>query len=300
MVHEKNWRASLFVQDSVIHENFSEFLQPFRYFRIQRVATFCIVVFVFLFWDFCLAWSQVRPVLFVQHVNLTQPDGNLSHSDLPVLATVGTKLSVLHCIRIPFLNEMWFLTIDPFVRKSVFIAKLSERPDCWRVFEDFHSQEYIQFFDVNCVASSCVCTSPLAVMTVVGLHDFVKVSISAENKSFMLIMCINTPQSTTNSRSSGLRLDASKHLFSEGEKNAALFFSFNFEYFWPASTLLHGTSLLPLCLLLRPILKFWRIGVTLMRSTWSNHSERRILVKNVCVTCNGFREFYTSDRFPYV
>ena len=27
------------------------------------------------------------------------------------------------------------------------------------------------------VASSCVCTSPLAVMTIVGLHDFVKVSI---------------------------------------------------------------------------------------------------------------------------
>ena len=27
------------------------------------------------------------------------------------------------------------------------------------------------------VASSCVCTSPLAVMTIVGLHDFVKVSV---------------------------------------------------------------------------------------------------------------------------
>ena len=55
-----------------------------------------------------------------------------------------------------------------------------------------------------------------------------------------------------------------------------------------------GTSLL------RLILKFWSIGATLMRFTWANHSERRILVSNVCVTCNGFREFYTSDRFPYV
>ena len=32
------------------------------------------------------------------------------------------------------------------------------------------------------VASSCVCTSPLAVKTVVGLLDVVKVSISAEFK----------------------------------------------------------------------------------------------------------------------
>ena len=47
-------------------------------------------------------------------------------------------------------NEMWFLTVDPLVRISLFIAKLSERLDCWRILEDFHSQEYIQFFDVNC------------------------------------------------------------------------------------------------------------------------------------------------------
>ena len=79
------------------------------------------------------------------------------------------------------------------------------------------------------IASSCVCTSPLAVMTIVGLHDFVKVSISASLKSFLLIMCIDAPESTTNSLSSGLRVDgASKHPFSEGEKNAAFIFSFNF------------------------------------------------------------------------
>ena len=49
----------------------------------------------------------------------------------------------------PVFNEMWFLTIDPFIRISVFIAKLSERQYCWSVFEDFHSQEYIQFFDIH-------------------------------------------------------------------------------------------------------------------------------------------------------
>ena len=47
------------------------------------------------------------------------------------------------------------------------------------------------------VAYSCDCTSPLAVMTIVGLHDFVKESISAEFQSFLLIMCIDAPDSTT-------------------------------------------------------------------------------------------------------
>ena len=28
--------------------------------------------------------------------------------------TFGTKFSMLHCIRIPSVNEMWFLTVDPF------------------------------------------------------------------------------------------------------------------------------------------------------------------------------------------
>ena len=51
------------------------------------------------------------------------------------------------------------------------------------------------------MASQCVCTSALAVITVVGLVDVVTVSISAEFKSFVLIMCINAPESTTNSLS---------------------------------------------------------------------------------------------------
>ena len=91
------------------------------------------------------------------------------------------------------------------------------------------------------VASSCVCTSPLAVMTIVGLHDFVKISILALLKSFLLIMCIDSPESTTNSLSSGLIVDGEgRHQVSEGEKNVVLcFFSFIFLHFWPASTLLH-------------------------------------------------------------
>ena len=55
---------------------------------------------------------------------------------------------------VPWIPSWWdvFLTIDPFVRMPVFIAKLSKRQYCWRVFEDCHSQEYIQFFDThNCL-----------------------------------------------------------------------------------------------------------------------------------------------------
>ena len=38
---------------------------------------------------------------------------------------------------------------------------------------------------------------PISLATVVRLHDFVKESISAEFKSFLLIMCIDAPKSTT-------------------------------------------------------------------------------------------------------
>ena len=75
----------------------------------------------------------------IQKTNRTKPG-----------TTIGTKFPVLQGIRIPFLNEIWFLNIDPFIRISVFIAKLSERQYCWRVFEDFHSQKCIQFFDIHC------------------------------------------------------------------------------------------------------------------------------------------------------
>ena len=128
------------------------------------------------------------------------------------------------------------------------------------------------------IASSCVCTSPLAVMTIVGLHDFVKVSISASLKSFLLIMCIDAPESSTNFLSSGLRVDAGRHLFSEGEKNVALSCSFNFnKHLASFHRCFAGTLLLPLCLLLRLVLKFWSVGATLMRFTWTNVTERGIV-----------------------
>ena len=231
--------------------------------------------------DSPVSWVSVK-LMKVQRTNLT----NLE-------PTIGTKFSRIAYYPNSVFNEMWFLTIDPFVGITVFIAKLSKRQYCWRVFEDFHRQEYIHSLTYT-IASSCVCTSPLAVMTIGGLHDFVKVSISALLKSFWLIMCIDAPESTTNSRPSGVRVDAGRHLFSEGEKNVALSCSFNFN----TSTLLRGAPLLlPLCLLLRPILKIWSVGTTLIRFTWAKKSERRILVSNFRVTRNSLCEIHTLDWF---
>ena len=134
-------------------------------------------------------------------------------------------------------------------------------------------------------------------MTVVGLFDVVKVSNSAEFKSFLLIMCIDAPESATNSLSSGPRVDgAGRHQFSDGEKNVALFFSFNFyDIFGQPERCCTGTLLLSFRIFLRAILKFSSMVVTLMKITWANHSKRWILVSNASVTYDGFCEFYTSD-----
>ena len=98
-------------------------------------------------------------------------------------------------------------------------------------------------------------------MTIAGLLDVVKVSNSSEFKSFLMIMCIDAPESTTNSLSSSPRVDgAGKHLFSEGEKNAVLSFSLNFkDFFGQPPRCFTGPSLLPFRLFLTDpqILEHW-------------------------------------------
>ena len=77
-------------------------------------------------------------------------------------------------------------------------------------------------------------------MTIVGLHDFVKVSISELLKSFLLIMCIDAPESTTNSLSSGFNVDQAGTNFPE-KRRMLLFGAPSIKHiFWPASTLLRG------------------------------------------------------------
>ena len=63
---------------------------------------------------------------------------------------------------------------------------------------------------------------------------------TVNEKTFLRIMCIDAPESTTNCLSSGLRVDgAGRHQFSEGEKNVVLCFSFNFKIFLAS---LHAAS----------------------------------------------------------
>ena len=170
---------------------------------------------------------------------------------------------------------MWFLTIDPFVGIPVFIAKLSKRQDCWRVFEDFQSRIYPTLW--HTVASSCVCTSPLAVMTIVGLHDFVKVSISALLKSLFCWSCALTlrsrqqilvPQVSTLMQA-GTYFPETRRMLLFG---APLIFK---HIFGQLPRCFSGTLLLPLCLFLWTILKFWSIGATLTRFTWDKCNRAR-------------------------
>ena len=138
----------------------------------------------------------------------------------------------------PVLNEMWFLTVDTFIRISVFIAKAFRATTMLACFRGL-SKEYIQFFDIRCYLF-------MRLHFTIGCYDYrrttrlVNLSISASLKSLLLIMCIDAPESTTNSRSSGLRFDPGRHLFSEGGKNVALFSPLILCYFWPPSTLLRG------------------------------------------------------------
>ena len=202
----------------------------------------------------------------------------------------------------PVFNEMWFVTVDPFTRISVFIAKLSERQYCWRVIEDFLSQKYTQFFDINCGRF-------MRLHFTIGCYNHRRTSRCRHGFQLIGIQILFPDhvhrRSGVHNKFSFLRLKgficADRHQFSESEKNAVSCFSFTFgDIFGQPPRCFASTSLLPFRHFWRPIRKFWSFGITLMRITEANHSERWILVSNVCVTCNSFCEFYTSDPFPHV
>ena len=142
----------------------------------------------------------------------------------------------------PIFDGLWFLTTGQLEGISVIFAEFSKR-ETWRcIFE---------------------------------------VSNSAEFRSFLLNMCIDAPESTTNSLSSGFIADgAGRHQTSVSEKKEA-------------SHVSAGTSLLSLSLFLRPILKFWRVRNALM-----NHSERwTFACSDVCVTQRSFGKLHSSNSF---
>ena len=136
------------------------------------------------------------------------------------------------------------------------------------------------------VASSFVCTSPLVATTVVGLWETITVSNSAEFRSFLLSMCIDAPESTTNSFSSGFITDGAGNQTSVSEKKGRFVLYFQvFGKFWPFSTRLRGRIARVLNLFLTPILKFWSVQTALVRIFELNHSERwTFAFSDVCVT----------------
>ena len=133
---------------------------------------------------------------------------------------------------------MWFLTVDPLIRTSVFIAKLSERYCCWRVIEDFHSQESNQFFDIHCGPFMRLHFST-------GCCDCRKTTrlrqgpFQQNSSPFCWSYAFDAPEAT-NSLSSGLRFDASTY-FPKVRKMLLYFSPLIFmNTFGPTSTLLRG------------------------------------------------------------
>ena len=101
------------------------------------------------------------------------------------------------CNVLPLFGQPWFLTADPL--SSVCVLRRTYRTNCGRSVESLHCHEKAKIVNVYW----CFCTSPLAVASVVGFVDLHRVSISSELESPSLSMCIEAPQSTTNSLSSG-------------------------------------------------------------------------------------------------
>ena len=140
------------------------------------------------------------------------------------------------------------------------------------------------------VASSCVCTSPLAVMTIVGLHDFVTVSISASLKSFFADR-VHWRVRVDNKFFPQIQklMQASTH-FPKVRRMLLFLAPLISTHFWAASTPLRGH--LALATPSPPetdpqILERWGYAHEVMRFTWANISERRILVSNFSMTRNS-------------
>ena len=72
------------------------------------------------------------------------------------------------------------MTVDPLVRVSMCIAK---RKNCWGILKDFHCQQYIKFFDVNCGHFMRLYFS-------IGWHDYGRTARNRENIHFSIIQVL--------------------------------------------------------------------------------------------------------------
>ena len=116
--------------------------------------------------------------------------------------TIGTKCSVLHKILFPIFGQMWFLTAGPLIGKKCSSQTLandrtaSVPSSICRVTKSSRWLNIYRCFLVRLhFSTGCYYRC--------GFPEFSRVSSSPELKSFLLSMCIDAPESTTNSRSSG-------------------------------------------------------------------------------------------------
>ena len=174
---------------------------------------------------------------------------------------------------------MWFLTAGPVVS----IPKFPERNSLTKT-----------------VASSLVCTSPLAVITVVGLLDVLMVSTSAGLRSLLLTICILAPESATNSLCPpALLLTQPEYPFFRGRVECSFVVLFELVYvFGKIPSLASGTSLLSFSLFTGPILKFHSAGTLLIRIFVLYFSKRwSFLFPDTRLTQRGLSEAYPSNWF---
>ena len=142
-------------RNSFIHKVLSEFLQPFWYAGIRASPNLFVILIFSLVLGFRLIYVTTLlmfqkcagfPVLVYPHFHLTRLlDGDLDDQFPDMKESWVLKETCLRKLQInqeprlvrsvPYytvysntvLNSMWFLTVDPLIRSSMFIAKLSQR-----------------------------------------------------------------------------------------------------------------------------------------------------------------------------
>ena len=170
---EKNWRVSLCIQElhhppKMSLNSCSHFGQnntgppvlardliPFCFFQVSLTLVLdgnlstqifpCLSLF-----RLTQLWHELNDQSPVLKVSLMLKSENWRKNSFASQERFLSERSSPHCTLSE--SRFWWnvVTVDPFVGIPVFIAKISKRQHCWRVFEDFHCQEYIQLSDIHC------------------------------------------------------------------------------------------------------------------------------------------------------
>ena len=144
---------------------------------------------------------------------------------------------------------------------------------CWRILEDLHCQEYIQFFDIhNCLFMRLHFT--------IGCYDRRRTARLRHGFHYQNSSPFSWWYASTRLSRQQILVPQVQELMQVGTyfpkvRRVMLYFlRLIQDALSQPPRCITGTLLLPLRLFLRLILKFWSVGVTLMRTTWANHSKQ--------------------------